>query len=168
MLQLPIKKLFGGLLMAFVILVSPAFKAGSIDVTDKEEAIRTIKITGTDKMKFDVTSINAIPGETIRIVFTSESKFPKESMAHNVVVLDKGTDAAAFVNASAMARDHKYIAPEFKDKVIAATGLAGGGETVEVTFTVPEETGVYEYVCSFPGHYYGGMKGVLTVKQPLG
>jgi len=63
-----------------------------------------------------------------------------------------------------MARDNSYIAPELKDQVIAATDLAGGGETVEVTFTVPEEKGNYTYLCSFPGHFLGGMKGTLTVQ----
>ena len=48
---------------------------------------------------------------------------------------------------------------------IAATGLAGDGETVSVTFTVPEQAGEYEYICSFPGHYAADMKGVLTVKS---
>ena len=63
-----------------------------------------------------------------------------------------------------MARDNSYIAPELKDQVIAATDLAGGGETVEVTFTVPEEKGNYTYLCSFPGHFLGGMKRTLTVQ----
>jgi azurin len=51
-----------------------------------------------------------------------------------------------------------------KSKVIAATKLAGNGETVEVTFDVPKVAGNYDFVCSFPGHYLGGMRGVLTVK----
>ena len=133
---------------------------------ENEENIRTIEIKATDRMKFDVTEITATPGERIRIVLTTVSKIPKAAMAHNVVVLDKGTDATTFVNASAMARDNEYIAPKFKDQVIAATDLAGGGETVEVIFTVPQDTGVYEFICSFPGHYMAGMKGVITVKDP--
>ena len=63
-----------------------------------------------------------------------------------------------------MAKSNDYIAPDYKDQIIAASGLAGGGETVTVTFTVPDEPGSYPYVCSFPGHYYAGMKGVLVVE----
>lgn len=128
--------------------------------------IRTIEIIGTDNMKFDVTSIEAAPGEEITIKLTTKSRLPKQAMAHNVVVLDKDTDVDAFANASARARDNDYLAPDYKDDIVAATGLAGGGETVEVTFTVPEEAGDYEFICSFPGHYGAGMKGILTVKKP--
>lgn len=127
-------------------------------------AQRTIEIIGTDNMKFDVTTIEATPGEEITIKLTTKSQIPKQAMAHNVVVLDKDTDVDAFANASARARDNEYLAPDYEDQIVAATGLAGGGETVEVTFTVPEEKGDYEYICSFPGHYAAGMKGILTVK----
>lgn len=127
-------------------------------------AQRTIEIIGTDNMKFDVTTIEASPGEEITIKLTTKSQIPKQAMAHNVVVLDKDADVDAFANASARARDNEYLAPDFEDDIVAATGLAGGGETVEVTFTVPEEEGDYEYICSFPGHYAAGMKGVLTVQ----
>lgn len=129
-------------------------------------AQRTIEIVGADNMKFDVTSIEATPGEEITIKLTTKSQLPKQAMAHNVVVVDNDVDMNAFANASARARDNDYIAPDYEESVIAATGLAGGGETVEVTFTVPETEGDYEYICSFPGHYAAGMKGVLTVKKP--
>lgn len=128
-------------------------------------AQQTIEIVGTDNMKFSVTSIEAEPGEEITIKLTTKSQIPKSAMAHNVVVVDKDANVDEIANASAGARDNEYIAPDYEDKIIAATGLAGGGETVEVTFTVPEETGDYEYICSFPGHYAAGMKGTLTVKK---
>lgn len=131
------------------------------DTTD----VRTIKMVGTDQMLFDITEIEAKPGETIKIELKTVSRIPKEAMAHNVVFLQQDTDVDAFINASAKAKDNAYIAPEMEDEVIATTDLAGADETVEVTFTVPEEPGEYEYVCSFPGHYYGGMKGVLIVNE---
>jgi azurin len=86
-------------------------------------------------------------------------------MAHNFVLLTMNADAAAFANAAAKARDNEYIPTDMEDQIIAHTDLAAGGETVEVTFTAPEETGEYEYICSFPGHYSGGMKGMLNVKE---
>ena len=51
-----------------------------------------------------------------------------------------------------------------KASVLAMTGLAGPGETVQVTFKAPAKPGKYPFVCSFPGHYLSGMKGELTVK----
>jgi azurin len=128
-------------------------------------AQRTIEMIGTDNMKFSVTSIEAEAGEEITIKLTTKSQIPKMAMAHNVVVIDKDADVGAVAQASMQARDNDYISPEYKDEIVAATGLAGGGETVEVTFTVPEEPGNYEYICSFPGHFQAGMKGVLTVRE---
>lgn len=153
----------------FTLLLIPFFAANAFNGTpDKksDQEVRTIEMKGTDQMKFDVTEINAVPGEKIRIVLTTVSKLPKMAMSHNVVVLKDNTDVEAFANASAMARDNDYIAPEMEDQIIAATDLAGGGETVEVTFTVPEDPGSYTYICSFPGHFLGGMKGTLNVKKP--
>ena len=125
---------------------------------------RTIEIKGTDDMKFSVTSIAAKPGEQIRIVLHSVGSMPKMVMAHNWVLLKKEADEAAFINASALARQTEFIAPAQKANVLAATKMAGAGETVEVTFTVPKDAGKYPFVCSFPGHWAAGMKGTLTVK----
>ena len=65
---------------------------------------------------------------------------------------------------SMMARDKEYIPDNGAKWILAHTSLAGGGETVEVTFTAPKEPGEYMYICTFPGHYAAGMKGTLIVK----
>lgn len=149
----------------FVLLMIPFFVANAADGGEPANEVRTVKIKGTDRMRFSVDNITATPGEKIRIVFTVVSSLPKNAMSHNVVILKDGTDAEAFANASARAGDNDYIAPDFTDQIIASTPLAGGGETVEVTFTVPEKTGDYTYICSFPGHFLAGMKGTLTVNK---
>lgn len=127
-------------------------------------AQQTIEITGTDKMKFDVTEITAKPGEEITIKLTTDSKLPAAAMSHNVVVLNQGVDARAFSIASASHKDNDYIDPAQEGDVLAHTKLAAGGETVEVTFNAPDKAGDYEYVCTFPGHFVSGMKGVLKVQ----
>lgn len=125
---------------------------------------RVIDMTGNDQMKFSVVSIAAKPGETLRIRLKSVGTLPKIAMAHNFVLLAKGTDATAFAAAAASAYSTAYIPPALKAKVLASTAMAGPGETVEVTFKVPAAPGSYAYLCSFPGHFLAGMKGVLVVK----
>lgn len=132
--------------------------------TKSAKAARTIEITGTETMKFDVTRIDAKPGEQLRVVLKAVGAMPKAVMAHNFVLLKAGTDPVAFNKAAIDARDTDFIPPSMKSKVIAATTLAGGGETVEVTFTAPAKPGTYTYLCSFPGHFAVGMKGQLVVK----
>jgi azurin len=127
-------------------------------------SVRTVELAGSDDMKYSVTSIPAKPGETLRIRLTSKGTLPKIAMAHNVVVLKLGAKQMEFANAAAMARATDFIPPDMKDQVLAATTLAGPGETVEVTFKVPTAPGSYPYICTFPGHFAAGMKGTLVVK----
>lgn len=152
----PVKKFAISFLSLFIAL--PAFASNGND------EIRTITVKGTDNMKFDVTLIEAEPGEVIRITLETISNIPKQAMAHNIAIIDLDVDMDEFVSASIMARDNEYIAPEFEDRVIAHTAMIGGGETSTIEFTVPETPGDYDYVCTFPGHYQGGMVGILRVR----
>jgi azurin len=129
-----------------------------------QTAVKTVEIVGTDSMKYSVTTIQATPGEEIKIKLTSQGSMPKIAMSHNVVLLQKGADATAFANAAATARATNFIPPAMKDQMIAATGLAGNGESVDVTFKAPAEAGSYTFLCTFPGHAAVGMKGTLVVK----
>jgi azurin len=126
--------------------------------------VRTVEISAGDNMKYSVPRIQVRRGETLRIVLSVVSKFPKKTMAHNVVVLAKGASAAKVNAAAAKAREQDFIPPDHTSDIVAHTGLAGAGETVDVTFTVPDETGNHEFICTFPGHYRLGMKGTLVVK----
>jgi azurin len=126
--------------------------------------VRTVEITGTETMKFDVTEITAKPGEKIRVVLKAIGTMPKIAMGHNFVLLKAGASAMEVSNAAFNARETDFIPAAMKDKILAFTKIAGGGETVEVTFTAPAKAGKYDYLCTFPGHFAAGMKGVLTVK----
>ena len=128
------------------------------------QAPRVVAITANDQMKFSVTQIVAKPGESIRVRLTTTGVIPKEVMAHNFVLLRPETKIDDFIMAAAMARDAAYIPATFAKQILAKTGLAGPGETVEVTFTAPKTPGKYQYVCSFAGHYQAGMTGWLVVK----
>jgi len=129
-----------------------------------DAAPRVVKIKGNDAMQYDVKTINAKPGEKLKVQLTAVSAMPKEQMSHNFVLLAKDAPVDQFVMDSMMARDKGYIPDGGAKWIIAHTSLAGGGETVEVTFTAPKEPGEYMYICTFPGHYAAGMKGTLIVK----
>ncbi len=148
-----------------------------------DDGVRTIEIVGNDDMKFVVSEpaeglitggqagefvilegIEASPGEELRIRLTTISNLPPSAMSHNLAIVDLGTDVDSFARASITARDNEYIAPEYEDQVIATTRMLGDGETDTITFTVPETPGEYDYVCTFPGHFAGGMVGILYVE----
>lgn len=179
-------KLFNSILLAFLFTFA-ACGGGETEQTGEETAAdengRTISVIGTDDMKFAVAeaeeglttgeqtgeylileAIEASPGEEITIHLTTESEMPASAMSHNFVLLVLEADPDEFVRASITARDNDYISPDHEDEVIAYTNVLGNGESDTITFTVPEETGEYDFICSFPGHFAGGMYGQIIVQ----
>lgn len=128
------------------------------------DEVKKIYMEGLDNMKFTVEKIEASPGQMIEVTLKTISKMNKEVMAHNFVLLKKDTDVMAFANASLRHKDNGYIDPNMEGEILAQTGMLGDGEVDTITFKAPSEPGEYEYICTFPGHYHAGMKGVLIVK----
>lgn len=172
---------------------SPQTKADNSQAQPQAQAptnneVRTIHIYGINQMKFVVKeggeqigtgetikatngnsyllleSITAKPGEKLHIMLTNVTKMPAMAMSHDWVLLKQGTDVDAYAAAALKAKANDYIPKDFVDSIIAHTEMAAGGKTVEVTFTVPDKTGDFDYLCSFPAHYLAGMKGKLIVK----
>jgi azurin len=152
---------------------------------------KTIEIIGIDKMKFAVNknaadvvvgepistadgkrylelqAIKVEPGTRLTVKLISKSELPPKSMSHNWVLLKQESDRAEFDKAAVLAVENNYIPPQKEDEVIANTGLAAGGETASATFQVPEKQGMYDYLCSFPGHFANGMRGKLIVQEQM-
>jgi azurin len=125
-----------------------------------------VKITGNDEMKFDVARFEVNPGQKVTLTLTNVGELPREAMAHNWVLLEKGTDAAMLVGPGVQHPQTDYIPADQARKVLVKTRLLGHGDSDTITFTAPTEPGAYDYICTFPDHYAGGMKGVMTVTSP--
>ena len=125
---------------------------------------RVIEITAGDTMKYDVTAIEAKPGEDLKVILTNTGTQPKEVMGHNWVLLKAGTDVAAFDAAALGSKDTGYIPDALKDEILAHIDLLGPRKSGEVDFKAPTTPGEYPFLCTFPAHYQTGMKGFLTVK----
>jgi azurin len=112
-------------------------------------------------LEYRETEFAVAPGETIKLVFDNTATSP--SMLHNVVVLNTEPTKEVLWRVGekgvAAGKAKEYVPDD--QAVRAHTPMAEPGETVSVTFTVPEEPGAYGYLCTFPGHYvsmYGTMK----------
>lgn len=153
-------------LLALLVFVTAAFSGWSLlGAADSAPRVIKIKAGVENAMKFDVTSLSAAPGESIKVVFTNACVFPKNVMGHNWVLLKAGSDTNAFSAAAATEAANAYIPEKQKDKIVVHVGLLGPNETGEVTFTAPSEPGEYPFLCTFPAHCAVGMKGVLVVKK---
>eukprot|EP01035_Chromulina_nebulosa_P061673 gene61673-84347_t len=136
------------------LLLAVALLGATASLVAADPAARVIKLrAGVDNaMKFDVTTFNAAPGETIKVTLTNACALPKAVMGHNWVLLKAGTDTTAFANAAAPEAAKDYIPEKQKDKILAVIALLGPNETGEVTFTAPTEPGEYPFLCTFPAH----------------
>ena len=129
-------------------------------------ADQPVAISANDQMKFDTTDVNGKVGQKLVITLTNDGSLPKGAMAHNVVVLKPGTDVAAFIlAASASQRASADYLPEGEQagRIVVHTKLLGPGEQDTISFT-PAAAGIYEYVCTFPGHTAAGMRGKIIVQ----
>ena len=117
---------------------------GAADVTI------TIKVV-KNEMKFDKTSFTVKAGQTVELVLDNP-----DFMQHNWVLVQTGAVDKVGAAADKMAADpkgaEKNYVPALKE-VIAATELVDSNGRSVIRFKVPEKTGDYPYVCTFPGHW---------------
>ena len=128
-------------------------------------ADQKITITGNDKMQFDIKEFTVKPGEKVELTFKNVGKLPKLAMGHNLVILREGVRPIKF-GQKIMGLGASPTNPLPKESlvdVIAATKLLGPGESDVISFIAPKKAGLYQYLCSFPGHY-AIMRGVLIVE----
>ncbi|MDA6070593.1 azurin [Flavobacterium sp. AC] len=125
-------------------------------------AENVLVIEGNDQMQFNKNELRAVAGKPIKLTLKHVGKIPKEAMGHNLVILQEGTDEAAFAVKAIAAKDTDYIPASEKASIIAHTKLLGGGEEDTIEFTI-DKKGTYNFLCTFPGHV-AMMKGVLIVE----
>src|SRR5262245_8889295 len=94
------------------------------------QAPRVINLTAGDAMSYSMPTIDAKPGETLKIVLKITSAQPPEQLKHNFVLLAPDTDAMQFAMAAVMAKDTGYIPAQYKAKVLANSEMAPGGQEV--------------------------------------
>ncbi len=119
-------------------------------------------ISGSDAMQFDKKELRVKSGQNVKLTLRHTGRMRVDVMGHNFVLLKQGVNGNAFGAKAASARATGYIPEHAKTDVLAYTTLIGGGQTTSVTFKAPA-VGVYEFICSFPGHY-ALMKGKFIVE----
>ena len=150
--------------MKVTTIILLAFASAFLGCSRNVAPPKVVEITGDDFMKFNVTSFEAKPGQSMTVRLKNVGELPKEAVAHNWVLLAKAAYAPRFIEAGTSHPERDYIAFEQEFYVLAKTRMLGPGESDSVTFMASRAPGGYEYVCTFPEHYVGGMKGVMTVR----
>ena len=125
----------------------------------------TLAVEVGDQFVFSPDRFHCLTGQPVRLRLTSRLRTDGSALMHNVAALAAGVDPDTFGQAAVTARpEDGYVPAGFAGRVIAASGFARGGETVEFVFVAPKTAGVYPVVCTFPGHCLLGMKATLVVE----
>jgi azurin len=121
------------------------------DLKDLRVAVYIVQ-TVREQMRFDTTRLIVEAGKPFQVIVQNTDFMP-----HNFVIVRPGTREKVGAVTETMKPDQvdsrgRAFVPRSRD-VIAATRLleAGQGETLQLT--APTEEGVYEFVCTFPGHW---------------
>jgi uncharacterized cupredoxin-like copper-binding protein len=117
---------------------------------DPAEASRTIEIFASDDFSFDPAEVTVSSGEVITFRVVNNGQ-----LVHDFTLGDEATQdehEEEMAEMGGMAHDEPNV-----------LGLAAG-ETKEMTWRFGEE-GTVIFGCHQPGHYAGGMRGLITVES---
>lgn len=139
-------------------------KAASPNPKNSGEKASVIRIkTMTAQMKYDLTEFTVRPGQPVKVIFENGDDLP-----HNIVFCQPGTDTAAMalkqMENAEEALKRNWV-PDDK-RIWLHSRMLNPHETETLSFTAPEKTGDYPFVCTFPGHALT-MNGKMKV-LPLG
>jgi azurin len=116
--------------------------------------------TGAAQFSYVQAALEAPAGSTIKLVLSNTTN-PDDEIGHNWVLVQPGQEDAVLASGVAAGDDRDWL--DDKDPgIIAASKLIEGNERNSVSFAAPPP-GTYTFLCTFPKHYAGGMKGTLTI-----
>jgi azurin len=120
----------------------------------------SISIKATADLQYNVVRFKVKPGSKVRITLTNVS-----DMSHNLIITKPGVRLDV-VNAALQLVEKgpqmDYI-PRI-DAVLWSIPVVSPRQTKSITFTAPTQSGIYPYVCTYPGHGFI-MYGAMYVTQ---
>jgi plastocyanin len=116
-------------------------------------------------MRYDVPRLIVPAGKSFEIIFENPDVMP-----HNLVVVEPGARERIGTAAMTLPPEHvdrsgRAWVPESRE-IIAATKMLETGQSETLRLRPIREEGVYEYVCTFPGHWTV-MYGQLVVTKDV-
>jgi len=116
--------------------------------------IQTLK----EQMKYDRQAFAVGPGMKVRLILSNP-----DAMDHNLVMVKPG--ATAEIATASMMLGAQGIEKEWtpeSDKILFHTGMLSIDEEATVEFVAPTDKSIYEYLCTYPGHWML-MNGLMHV-----
>jgi azurin len=137
------RRILGIVLLAGAMLESPAWS---------QECSLTIE--GNDQIQFDKKELRIKSScQEVTVTLKHTGQLAANVMGHNFV-LAKTSDWQALATAGQAAGAPDFL-PKNDARVLATTGVIGGGQETSVKFSLSglQAGGDYTFFCSFPGHF---------------
>jgi azurin len=134
----------------------------SVPGIEKLEFTDSVQLKANENMRYDRELFRVRAGKKISLIFKNTGAKSPASMTHNVVILKRGVDIADFADVAHNAKNEQYVPSSLDSLIIAHTRLVGGGDSDRVEFIIPRP-GIYDFICSFPGHW-GTMQGKIVAQ----
>ena len=111
-----------------------------------------------EQMRYDREAFAVGPGMKVRLILNNP-----DAMDHNLVMVQPRASAEVAMASMMLGADGiaKDWTPESK-KILFATEMLSVEESATIEFVAPTDKSIYEYLCTYPGHWML-MKGVMHV-----
>lgn len=131
------------------------------------DSVVTVSVKALPGLQFDLPRFQVRPGARVKLVFINA-----DDMDHNLLITRPGARLAVVQAAGKLGEQgpkRGYVPPT--PEVLWAIAVVAPQQSQSITFTAPSQTGVYPYVCTYPGHgyiMYGAMYVTTEAQlQPL-
>ena len=119
----------------------------------------TVLTLGTQPgLRYDLTEMTVRAGDRVKLIFNNPDDMPHNFLLVAPGAADKVGETALTMGIRGPGEGYVPDLPE----VLHYTRLVEPGRSDTIYFTAPTEPGLYEYVCTYPGHHLS-MRGVLRV-----
>lgn len=113
-----------------------------------------------DQMKYSKQQFTVKAGTIVRITLSNT-----DFMQHNMLILQPGSKEKVGAEADKLAKEKNGTELQYIPKipeVLFSMPLVTPQKSFTITFKVPDKTGDYPYICTFPGHWRI-MNGIMKV-----
>lgn len=120
--------------------------------------------TVEERMIYDREMLIVKAGSPIVLKLSNSDRMP-----HNIAILRPGTLAEVGELAEATGRDVDAATRNFipaTESILAASRLLQPGQNDAVFLEVPQQEGIYPYVCTYPGHWRRMYGAMYVVEDP--
>ena len=131
----------------------------------RELGVRVVLMKAVrEQMLYDLRYFVVEAGKPVQLVLVND-----DAMPHNIVIIAPGSlTEVGLAAASLPLPADPAVKPYVPDspKVLHASHLINGGQSLTLSFDAPAEPGEYIYVCTYPGHFVR-MYGVMLVVKDI-